>query len=146
MGKRKIKKQRKWKILIISIICVLLTSIMVFLTLDSNFFNIKRIEVIDINGDRFTDEEIIDLSGFVEGTNIVKMKSDVMERNIETAPFIKKASIKKRYPSSLTITIEERLASTCFVFLGQYLILDGEGYVVEILKENKNLIQEDSKK
>jgi len=139
MVKKRRRKKKKWKIVLITIIALLLISVIGFLVIDSSFFNIKTIEVNDINGDRYTKDEIIEASGIVDKTNIFRAKLEIMENNIESESFIKAAKITKEYPNKLIIEIEERVATSCFIFLGQYLILDSEGYIVEILKENNDL-------
>lgn len=91
------------------------------------------------NNTRFSDDDIYELLDMEQPVNIIRANVDAMAYRIEKDPFIRKATIRKVYPNSIDIKIEEREAIACFVFLGQYLMLDQDGYVIEIKKENNEL-------
>ena len=79
--------------------------------------NIQNIDITKdiIEGDElyiktnhYSKQEIIDMGQIVIGTNIFKMSVNKIEENIEKAPYIKNAIVKRVLPATIKIEIEER--------------------------------------
>ncbi len=132
----KSKKQKKNFFLILILIIFLICAAFFFI-IDSDVFSIHTVSVQ--NNNRFTQEEIIEMSGVVFGTNTFKIKSEDIRRRIENDPYIKTAEIKRELPDGLIITIEERQDTACIHFLDHWIIIDEEGFVLKTVESNPKL-------
>lgn len=130
------KKQKK-KFFLIIILIIFLLCAGVFFIIDSGVFSIHQVNVL--NNYKYTQEEIIEMSGVVFGTNTFKLKSEDISRRIEFDPYIKQAEVKRNLPDGLTITIEERQDTACIYFLDHWIIIDEEGFVLRTVETNPQL-------
>lgn len=101
-----------------------------FLFSISGFFTVDSIEVK--GNSHFTAEEIINIAHAVPGHNLLyntdeKPITDYLEQN----PYIKSASVSRKLPSTLVITVEERAEAICFNYDDDYLIMDDEGILLK---------------
>lgn len=125
-----IRKRRKRRAVKRTVILItLLVSIVVILALKLDYFNIKNIKVTNnkvVNGD-----EIVNLSQISKGTNIFYINSNKIQTNLLNNPYIVKAEVKRRLPSTIEIIVKEREA----VFYGasheKFYIIDRNGIVLE---------------
>jgi cell division protein FtsQ len=128
------------------LILALLTTIIIF-TAMSPLFNIKT---IDANGTkRYSNDTLAGLTGIIPGENGFKQigsspASIFMFRfgNAEKVlkkecPYIKDVKVKYVIPGRVVIDIVERTAMVTVPYLGTSLIIDNEGYVLEIAPEDK---------
>ena len=109
---------------------IILLSIAGFLFSISGFFTVDSIEVK--GNSHFTAEEIINIAHAVPGRNLLyhtdeKPITDYLEQN----PYIKSASVTRKLPSTLVITVEERTEAICFNYDDDYLIMDDEGILLK---------------
>ncbi len=105
-------------------------SIACFLFSISGFFTVDSIEVR--GNSHFSAEEIINIGHAVPGHNLLyntdeKPITDYLEQN----PYIKSASVSRKLPSTLVITVEERAEAICFNYDDDYLIMDDEGTLLK---------------
>jgi cell division protein FtsQ len=112
---------------------VLMLSLIVFgisYVFKSEFFNIEK---VNVNGNNIlSDDIIIKASSINIGENIFKIsKSDVFD-NIESLPYIKEVNMKRKLPDIINIDIIERKPIIQLKMLSSYIILDNEGFVLEV--------------
>lgn len=100
----------------------------------SGFFTVDSIEVS--GNSRYTAEEIINMSHAVPGRNIIYQtdKSSITEY-LEQNPYIKSASVTRRFPSTLVINVTERSESLAFRYDDDYLVMDENGI---LLRKTRN--------
>lgn len=131
--KNKKKKKRTVKIFLISIsiivICILLAS--------SEIFNIKKISVKGI--DKLSDKEVISYSQITIGENIFKTSLSKAEYEIEKNPYVKKVEVKREFPNTILVNIEERKVNYILQLAESYVYVDAQGYILEISKEKKEV-------
>ncbi len=96
----------------------------------SDFFNIEKINVDGNN--ILTDDIIIKASSINIGENIFRIKKSDALDNIDILSYIKAANIKRKLPDTININIEERKRAVQLKMLSSYLLIDNEGYVLEI--------------
>lgn len=96
-------------------------------------FNITSIEVNEL--DNYTSEEVILASGVELNTNIFKLSKKDVVSSVKTLPYVKSVTVTKKLPSTILINIEERVEKyTAYAKdSGEYVRLDSEGYVLEII-------------
>ncbi len=109
---------------------IITLSIACFLFSISGFFTVDSIEVR--GNSHFSAEEIINIAHAVPGHNLLyntdeKPITDYLEQN----PYIKSASVSRKLPSTLVITVEERAEAICFNYDDDYLIMDDEGTLLK---------------
>jgi len=132
----KLEKKKSHKILKIFILIVLLV-IAIILFLLSPLFNINKISVV--NNKNISDEEIISLSGIQIGTNTFKYVNFDLIEKIKINPHIKEVKITRQYPSEIVIDVIEREVSYFIRFNEKFAYIDSQGYIVEILGENREI-------
>lgn len=124
--KKRIKRnRRRRKILFFSF---LLLCIFIFI-LYAPFFNIKEIRCV--GNDIMTDEELIAVSTIGYDYNVFRTSIKKAERLVETIPYVKKASVKRKFPNIIEINITK---SEVF----GYIPLN-EGYIY--IDENSKMLE-----
>ncbi len=94
---------------LIMIVILSLISIALIYTYDfimqSTYFNIKKIGII--GNYRVKDRTIIDIAGIKPGRNILELNLSLVQKQILNNPWIQKVSVKRTFPSTLSITVLE---------------------------------------
>lgn len=91
----------------------------------------------------YSAEDIIRVSGIENGENATKylggsikhllhFRMGKAERQVENLPWVKTAEIKYVFPGTVNITINERKAIAWIKHIGNYLLIDEEGYVTKV--------------
>lgn len=112
-------------LLVITIICFFLTS------------PIFAIEGISVSGnEKVTSDEIISTSGIIYGENIMKIDKFSIIDKISKIPYIKDIAIKRNWPNQVNMIVEEKVPISEVTFYGSKLLLDEEGYVLEVVTDN----------
>lgn len=94
----------------------------------------------------YTAEEIVEASGIKKGENainylggsfshLIHFRMGVAEEKVEGLPWVETAEIKYEFPSTVYITVTERNAIAWIRYFGNYLLVDEEGYVMEVATE-----------
>lgn len=131
-----IRKRRKKRTIKRSlIIFLLLISTLVILCLKLPYFNVENINVV--NNRIVNSEEIISSSKINMGINIFTLNTKKIGTNILSNPYILKADIIRKLPSTILISVVEREAAFYIEENNKFLILDKNGVVLEI-KDNVN--------
>jgi|GEM_PF-529762 len=73
------------------------------------------------------EEEILKLSGLSSTTNIFNLDPKAVERAIETNPWVEKASVERRLPSSVHITVNEYVPIAMVDLGGARYLVDVSG-------------------
>jgi cell division protein FtsQ len=91
----------------------------------------------------YTEEEIIRSSGIKKGENALKylggsithllqLRMGNAEKMVESLPWIKTAEIRYTFPGSIKVMLMERHAIAWIRHMGNFLLIDEEGYVMEV--------------
>lgn len=139
--RRRIQKIRRLKVG--AGLCLAL-ALVLYLLFAFVFFKIDTIEVCGIpdeNGDvtagssYYTAEEIIRASGAETGGSLVNISKSSIEKNIEKLlPYIGNAQVKRKYPSTLRIIVEDTKADFA-VETGGFVLFDENYKVLETVAE-----------
>ena len=109
----------------------------------SSFFIVNKIET-DGNK-KYSANELILSTGLVPGGNVFNMLgekpknlltlsfNDLEQEVLNTMPYIKSVSIRPALPKSIKIKVQERTPYAVLDNKGTYLLIDREGYVLELL-------------
>ena len=126
---KKRKARRRRTLIWVTLLTIALT-IGGFLFSISGFFTVDSIEVQ--GNSHFTAEEIINIAHAVPGHNLLynpdkKTITDYLEQN----PYIKSATVMRKLPSTLVISVHEREEAISFSYDDDFLIMDDEGILLK---------------
>ncbi len=127
------RKQRNRKgrnIVMFLVLCLALVAAFYYFLHSSVFF----IERIAVTGNQAVPaREIISFAGISTGKNIFEFSVQASQKAIEVIPRIKKATIKRHFPSRITITVVERKPWAYVVHNSSILLIDNEGICLDKL-------------
>lgn len=130
--KQSIKSKIRIQILKWTSIFILVVGV-VILFMISPIFNIKQINVEGIS--KLTSEEIISCSQIQLDINMFKMqKQDAIEK-IQANSYVESASITRELPSTIKISIKERVPQYIIEIANGNAYIDSKGYILEISQE-----------
>lgn len=128
-GELLIIKKKKKRIKKFVLISILLISLFITLCLKLSYFNINEIKVH--NNKNLSTEEIIKLSNIGKGSNIFYLNTKESITNILTDSYVLNVNIKRKLPSNIDITVEERDAAFYLAKENKFLIIGKDGVVLE---------------
>lgn len=109
---------------------VILFITLILCAMFSPLFNIKTIQVE--GNELITQNEIISLSKIQTGENTFKLNKSKIKNQIKENAYIDEVIIKRKLPSNIIITVEERKPAYLLEYAGAYIYLDKQGYMLEI--------------
>ncbi|MCK5566993.1 MAG: FtsQ-type POTRA domain-containing protein, partial [Actinomycetia bacterium] len=97
---------------------------------NSSYFKIKS---LDIEGNTHYDEDTLGkFTGDIPGTNIFEVnKKDIEDSFRSGLVWIKSVELRKIFPDSIVITIQERNPALIASYKNDYYLLDDEGLILE---------------
>lgn len=153
------KKIKKGKLILVLLILLILA--ILYTCLFTPLFNITKITIkyedtnlvhlIGNNEDiseeqrnvetysKYTDNEIITMSNIKIGNNIFKENLSEAEQLIISAPYIKAAAIARKFPGEVIIYLKERQKKAYIDYVGSYVCIDEEGYMLESIKKEEKI-------
>lgn len=126
-SKRRIKKKKRILKFLLFVIIMTLLYLFVFKT---SFFNIKNIKVV--GNKKMSYEKIVNASQCIRGENIFKISKKLGEKSLNRLPYIKEAKIRRKLPNSIIIEIKERKEIGIIPYIGSFVYIDEEGYILSI--------------
>ena len=93
-------------------------------------FNINEIRIL--GNEKFSKEEYLNLSELKTGGNIFNFRKSEIISNIKTNGYVESVKIKRKLPTKIEITIEER-TPTYLISLEeeQFAYINNQGYILE---------------
>lgn len=95
----------------------------------SPFFNIQ--EIVIIGNDKYDKTEILSKIEVWEGDNLIFVNTRDKKEILNDDSYVANVRIKKKFPSTLEISLEERKLRAYVPYMGDYLYIDEEGRVLE---------------
>lgn len=134
---RKKRKQKKSIALKFILFIFLISAAFFFIMNNTDIFSIKTVLVQ--NNHILAQEELVEMSGIILGTNTFKIKTKDIAGRIKTNPYIKEVQVKRKLPDKISIIIEERKEAASVFFLDHCIVLDEEGYALKTVETNPHL-------
>lgn len=131
------RKKKKIKRIIKTIILLVIIIGGICFALISPIFNITDIQVIGNN--KINSDTIVSLSQLQIGQNIFKFNKSKVANEIKTNAYVENTKIKRKIPSKIEITIEEREQNYNVEFLNGYAYINNQGYILEISEQKLDL-------
>jgi cell division protein FtsQ len=112
---------------------ILLIAVLIALSF-SPLFNITKIKV---EGNlRLTENSIINASDIKIGHNILRLNKNVIKENIKKLPYIEDASIRRKWPDTIVISVIEKNDFAKLEVLGSTLTIDENGIVLQAFSDS----------
>ncbi|MFR1708091.1 MAG: cell division protein FtsQ/DivIB [Clostridium sp.] len=111
------------------ILFIVLVSILITLALTLPTFNLSEILVSGLTN--LSEENIKTATKLELGTNIFKIKTKKIEKEIVKNPYILKVDINRKYPNKISINVQERNIAFYTAVSDGFYIIDDEGIVLE---------------
>lgn len=131
------KRKRKKKRYILKLLLLILICVGLYFFLRSSIFNIKTINVAE--SAHFTAEQIQEMAGLKTGMNLFEFKGGRCADKLEENPFIREAKVKRKLPSTVAIELDERQELAILAKDNEYVVVDGEGVVLQIVEQAPQL-------
>jgi cell division protein FtsQ len=107
---------------------MLLTIISIYFFLQSPYFEITKIYVVGT--EKMTITQVLELAGLQPGKNILRVENKAVEKKLAAHPWVKKATVEKKLPSTINITIQERQATAIVPAVEGFYVIDEDGVVL----------------
>ena len=132
-----VRRIRRMFLFILLVICIVIFA-------RSSFFIVNKIDVTGNN--KYSSNDIIKQTGLVTGQNVFKMLgekpknllsfrfNDNEQKIYESMPYIKSVSIRPALPKSIKVKIQERTPFAILENKGTSILVDKEGYALEIVQ------------
>lgn len=134
--KRK-KRNRRIKFFLKLILFIGLISGAIIFALTSPIFNIKNINVI--NNSEVASDTVISLSGLKQEENIFRFYKGSVVDKIKENSYIENVKIRRKFPNTIEIEVEERVAKYSVDYMGKYAYINTQGYILEISEDSRGL-------
>lgn len=112
---------------------IIISAILIVLLLSSSLFNINTIIVEGNN--KLSEEKVISISSIELYTNIFNFSKAKAELKIKENPYVEDVKISRKLPSSILITVDERVPTYMLQFADSYVYINNQGYMLEISNE-----------
>lgn len=93
-------------------------------------------KVVFIDNKRLTDEELRDIAGVQARKSLLTVSCGEIGRRMLQSPWIKSASVRKEFPETLSITIQEAEPFALLDMNGHLFLIDESGKVLEEMKDD----------
>lgn len=104
----------------------------------SGVFSVKEIE-IKKEGNKVSKEEIQSVSKITKGMNLFGFNSTKVEEEIMKNSYIEFVEIDRKLNGKVIINVKERVAKYKINYAGGYILVDGFGFILEIVSQDVNL-------
>lgn len=118
------RKKRAWLLrMLLAVVGVMLLATLAYLFL--------RVEEVTVQGVQWTDPAVVtELSGIRQGDSILLLNTAAVKRQIESDPHFIYRKLQYRFPTGITIVVEERQEAACFAFANTFVTVDAEGLIL----------------
>jgi len=97
-------------------------------------FPIKHI--LFMGNRHITDDELMELSGIQSDDSLVTISHREVSRGLLKSPWIRSVSVRKEFPESLSVMLEETIPFALLDMNGHLLLVDEEGELLEELRDD----------
>lgn len=127
---------RRWGAVLI--VCIVVGALCVYFYYRihhmQSFCPIQKIVFID--NKRLTDDELMEVAGIKARKSLLTVSCREIGRQMLLSPWIKAASVRKEFPGTLSITIQETEPFALLDVNGHLFLIDERGRILEELKDN----------
>ena len=116
---------------------VVVAAVVLWIVLSNHVFLIRNVKV---NGaDSVPEADVVRLSGIKLGSRLSALNTAEIRDRVESTGRLAFVDIRKRYPTTVELTVRERSQDAVIMQAGKLLVLDSAGYVVSEAYDMPNL-------
>lgn len=134
------KKKRRKKIYSTVGTISIIGFLILMVVLNTKLFSIEKINVS--GNKKILGNKIILFSSIEEGDNIFKISTKDAKENINTLNYVKNVEVSRKFPKQININIEERKEAMRIKDTSSFIILDGEGYILDNVDDKNEELPE----
>lgn len=131
------KKKRRKKRYLLKFAIILAVCIALHFVLHIDYFTVDGITVA--GNKEISDQEIVKLSEIEIGDNIFDVHPVFAQKRIKENLYLEKVNVKRMLPDRIEIIVQERGGKAQFKNGKEFVIIDSEGRVLEIAKEEQQV-------
>ncbi|MBQ4515839.1 MAG: FtsQ-type POTRA domain-containing protein [Clostridia bacterium] len=136
MAKNQKKKRKKSRVQRLKRSFILLLLLIIAVSCVCLFAPVFNITEVMVEGNaQVTDEEILDRTSIVVGSNIFKMNKKSVKKGLKSLAYLDTIKISRRLPSKIKISVTESYAELIFPHATGYLVSDSEGKLLEVISD-----------
>jgi len=118
---------RKWLSIILTALCV---GLLCWWVHSAPLFRVHEYTVTGIN--QLSRNEVVAQLGNVEGMHFINVLFQPLEEKVQQHHRVRSAQVSIQLPGRLHISVQERVPVVAIPFHNSYLIVDEEGYVLDV--------------
>ncbi len=122
--KKPAKKRSPW----VYVLFALASGVVIWVLTWYVIFNVRNIRIE--GNQKFTDEEIISLSGIRKGQPLLGLNAEDISRNIESTVYLRFRYLEKELPDTVILSVREREACCWMTWCGIFYTMDKERMVL----------------
>ncbi|NLY20024.1 MAG: FtsQ-type POTRA domain-containing protein [Tissierellia bacterium] len=126
--KKRRKKRRKIKYFRIFFLLAIFLGICYFI-LNLGLFKISKIDVM--GNKKVETEAILEKTDYLMGKSIFFTRKSTVEKSVKSIPYVDTVKVKKKFPSKVELTVEERKPSIMIPNKDKFLLIDSTGTFLE---------------
>lgn len=130
--KKDVRREKSLKVLKV-VAFIIIAMVLIILLLSSNLFNINTIEVE--GNSKLSDEKVVSISSIELYTNIFNFSKTKVQSKLKENSYVEDAKISRKLPSTVVITIKERVPTYMLQFADSYVYINNQGYMLDISNE-----------
>ena len=135
---RRTSRRRRFLMFLLTLILLIAGSGGLFYAHTHDMLNIEEIQV---SGNvHYETGQIVEMAGAVTGQRLLTEDTGAMEEALLRAPYIKAATVSKRLPHTLKITVIEREEAYAVSLAGSYVLIDQDAYTLRKANSSGDLI------
>ena len=131
------KKRRRKKRYLLKFFLFLLLCAGVYFGVHIDYFTVDGIAVV--GNEEISDDEILKLSELKTGENIFDVHPLFAQHRIKKNLYVEKVRVKRKLPNKIEISVTERSGKAQFQMGKKFVITDGDGMVLEIAGQQREV-------
>ncbi len=124
------------KRLTVTMIIILVSLSLVYLLFFSSVFSLKT---YDVDGVKYSSNDVKMVLDMYKSKNLFLMNTDELREDLINLSFVKTVMLEKKYPSTIKITINERIPVGQLEYKSKYMLISDEFIVLDIGKRSKGI-------
>lgn len=126
------RSKKQWTAITLGVIAI--SVIVVFLVLESPFYNVDKVEVKNTSSVALNENEsktITSIANELKGKSMYRLNADGVLKKIKAFPTISQASVSKTWPGNVTVNILRRVPIAYIETDKAIVLIDDTGFVYE---------------
>jgi len=137
-AKKRVNKRSVFRnfVVLFLLILILIGAAYSYVTLDMRKFLSPINHIIFIGNKHLTDDELFAFTGIHKNESLITISNKKVIQGLLKSPWIRSVSVRKEFPDTLSIAIEEAVPFALLDMNGHFFLVDENGKLLEELKDN----------